>query len=82
MQHQVASWTQCRDRPRLFSSAGTDCFAQREHGPGQIEVNRLLGQHIKALQHVRGCCMPSRVGQIVIKHGWLILCRRSHPSGG
>ena len=80
MQHEMPSGTQCGYRPSLLCLAGADRFPESEHGAWQIKVYRFLGQHGQALQDVGCCCMPNRIGQIVVNHDWRNLCRLSHPS--
>ena len=63
MQHHVAPGSQHRTTgTRLLRLAGADRLAQRDHGSGQIEVPRLLGEHRQALQDTGCGRMPSRLG--------------------
>jgi hypothetical protein len=69
----MSSRTDCRHGSGLFRLARSDCFPQSEQGSGQVEVRRFVSQHGKTLEQAGRCRMPSRVGQIVVNHGWRYL---------
>ncbi len=75
MQHEMPPRSHRRTGTRLFRLARPNGLTQGEHGAGQIEVHRFLGQHGQAVKDVCGRGMPSRFRQFVVNHVRGDLCR-------